>query len=375
MYSGGIVSVSRERATEEGITLRPRRNVYPSHQIPHLWAHGIPKDRRIRSSSNVYAEGDTIYSFGDHFPMAKRVVRKGQVIFLYNPDRYSSITDSHQSAVHRAIPSANGRGYGPTIDIPPGMRDSSYGYRAYSRPIWDQLVKGNSENTITYFNELIVESTKNACAKRIRLVTRQRHLDDIERHLAQWRHVHATFGLRCKLSKVKATESVTLEAVGKLLGENSAELDRKRKAQDKRNAARLEAQRLEQLRRAALAQEMLKEWRRGGPATEKDWDGVSSSIYDLGYHALRINGDEVETSGYASVPLSHVERLYKRLPRLLTILNGHARSNVEGEPLGHFRLDTLTQQGIEVGCHRIPWFEVRAFLTHYGWAIPEGLPK
>ena len=44
-------------------------------------------------ASNMFIEGDTIYSYGYHFPIAKRI-NNG---FLYNPETYSAITSKQQS--------------------------------------------------------------------------------------------------------------------------------------------------------------------------------------------------------------------------------------------------------------------------------------
>ena len=48
----------------------------------------------------MFIEGDTIYSYGKHFPIALRL---GNNIFLVNVDKYSSSTSKHQSYVIGAI--------------------------------------------------------------------------------------------------------------------------------------------------------------------------------------------------------------------------------------------------------------------------------
>lgn len=49
---------------------------------------------------NMFITGDTIYSYGSHFPIAKRLTATE---FLFNSRSYSSPTRGHQAAVSRAI--------------------------------------------------------------------------------------------------------------------------------------------------------------------------------------------------------------------------------------------------------------------------------
>jgi hypothetical protein len=48
----------------------------------------------------LFIEGDTIYSYGHHFPLARR---NGDGTFWVNPDKYSVTTSKQQSMVRSAI--------------------------------------------------------------------------------------------------------------------------------------------------------------------------------------------------------------------------------------------------------------------------------
>lgn len=50
-------------------------------------------------SSNMFIEGDTIYSYGWHFPIAKRIGNE----YLLNTKRYSRTTTAHQYHIECAI--------------------------------------------------------------------------------------------------------------------------------------------------------------------------------------------------------------------------------------------------------------------------------
>ena len=53
------------------------------------------------TGSNMFIDGDILYSYGYHFPIAKRL---GSGMYLVNSESYSSSTATHQSYVQRAIP-------------------------------------------------------------------------------------------------------------------------------------------------------------------------------------------------------------------------------------------------------------------------------
>lgn len=52
------------------------------------------------SNRSLFIEGDTIYSYGYHFPLARRL---GDGTFWVNPDKYSVTTSKQQSMVRSAI--------------------------------------------------------------------------------------------------------------------------------------------------------------------------------------------------------------------------------------------------------------------------------
>lgn len=54
--------------------------------------------------TSVFIEGDTIYSYGHHFPMAKQVITEdGERLFWFNTDSYSVTTSKHQSKLRMAL--------------------------------------------------------------------------------------------------------------------------------------------------------------------------------------------------------------------------------------------------------------------------------
>ena len=49
-----------------------KKHVFDTGEIPHLWAHRTQDEAR-NCQGNLYFTGDTIYSYGSHFPIARHV--------------------------------------------------------------------------------------------------------------------------------------------------------------------------------------------------------------------------------------------------------------------------------------------------------------
>ncbi len=80
-----------------------QKQVFDTGEIPHLWAHRTQDEARNRQG-NLYFTGDTIYSYGSHFPIARHVETKRGKVILLTTKTYSVTTSGHVSAVWSAIP-------------------------------------------------------------------------------------------------------------------------------------------------------------------------------------------------------------------------------------------------------------------------------
>lgn len=68
-------------------------------ELCHLWAN---QSRATAKGSNLFFEGATLFSYGYHFKVAKRIMLDGERIALFNPQSYSQSTSKHQSFARRA---------------------------------------------------------------------------------------------------------------------------------------------------------------------------------------------------------------------------------------------------------------------------------
>lgn len=77
------------------------RKVFSNHtEVCHVWAARSQKEGR---ASRIFFEGDTIYSYGRHFPMAKFYDVKDETVVLINDSTYSVSTSKHMCYVRSAL--------------------------------------------------------------------------------------------------------------------------------------------------------------------------------------------------------------------------------------------------------------------------------
>jgi hypothetical protein len=379
------------------------RTVFGTDEIPHLWAHGLEEGRKIRNgSSNIYAEGDTIYSYGPHFPIARRVtvpalvtvgtfnpakgrrktreVEGTRTVFLYTTRRYSNTTRGHCYAVAGAM-----RGNGPAFDIDP--------VDGGGRNLWDILTsrKGSAKPVAEWYQTRIRAAEAEArTPRRVKASTRLKHAEAAAVLLEEWRSLHEAFGIRLSVNTV--TLKVTADSIRT---EYAAALQREADAQarkdERERTANAERERKAAERRARLAGTLpavIADYRKGGTGRVKI-DGVEdfATIRDVGYPVLRlirvphtdtpgvpVTGETVyvETSYGARVDEEDARQALRILPRLIARMEraGVEVADDEGARIGAYGNVRANRNALRIGCHDIPWPEVSAFCAAYGWECP-----
>lgn len=81
-----------------------KKEVWPSSEIYHVWAHQRADYGRC-SGANVFFQGQVIYSYGRHFPMAKLLLDKAGKpnAVILTTRTYSNTTSKHQSDTRSAV--------------------------------------------------------------------------------------------------------------------------------------------------------------------------------------------------------------------------------------------------------------------------------
>lgn len=303
----------RGKCVKEQATKRKRvKHVVSSGEVPHLWFHKV-QDSAKNSNGSLYFQGDTIYSYGSHFPIAKHITAGKKSAVLFTTRDYSVTTSGHKSAVRSAIPQGVTVFHVPSVDT----LHHTVNLSDYAQRVTDHLAK--------------CARARGSWRKEYEH-TRAVDLRNEAREYAKF------FGLKLpKIAPIPALDSTGLAKIKESEAKKSAEkaaLERARKA-----------------KQAIFDAEMLERWRNGE--------------YTGGFHygvpvALRLTADktEVETSKGARIPVSHAKRGL-RFVRAVIEKKEEYRRNGHTLHLGHYAIDRIEVDGtLYAGCHVISYAEI-----------------
>ena len=279
----------------------------------HLWAHRA-KPRGGRG--NFTFQGDCIYSYGDHY-VAGRLLRApdGTDVALYNTRRYSVSTSGHVSAVCRAV--SHLRSFG-VFNLPG---------RGEPRDIL-RLLLSQFESAV---------KAQASCPPRAK-VRAYRLASDAANALDDVRQFASIFNLKLPAAMARNADAYAARLID--LAKRGTELERRRK-QRARAKALLDFD------------DRLNKWRGG-------------ITYSLGvtpdeYAYLRVYGDSVQTSKGADVSIESALAVLPLLQRARAA--GGASFGDDGPRIGHYRVNSVTSEHVEIGCHLIRWSEIDAIAT------------
>lgn len=236
------------------------RKVVDKHTVAHMWANKKQDEART-STSNLYFNGDTIYSYGRHFPIAKHVDNgRGDSAVLFTTRSYSSTTAQHISIVRSACSHLN-RIY------------------CYSP---DELKSVNFDH---YRTEIESIATKLVRAKKPEI-----YLNEIDQVSATARKYAEFWGVPIPES---LQEAMNISSKDSYAGYN-----------ERKQAAAL----IEKTRRE-------KELKKKHKEELKKWlSGESYSLYSRdGYDYLRVKDGRVQTSQRVELPIEMGKRLYQSI--------------------------------------------------------------
>lgn len=287
----------------------------PNHnEVAHAWAN---QTGRHRKGFNVFYEGDTIYSYGHHFPIARLVQspHAGRVV-LFTTEGYSVSTAKHKTFTRRAI------GHLTTFDVP-NVRANREGEHGAN---WQAFVERASASIQK--------------AKRARTY-KDMHLRHATGAVSDANAYAVAFGLD--------RLTVTMETLEPTI----ADLTRIAREQAERDAVAVGIRnRQAQREQRAAVKPIVRAWLKG----END-PYAGGRMHSIPRPLCRVKGDTVETSWGASVPLLEALALF----RLATMVRRSGKP-LEFPPglgrrmVGDFPLTRIGVTGnIVVGCHDIPY--------------------
>jgi hypothetical protein len=293
-------------------TKRIKRVFSNPSDVLHLWANQSQTDAR---SKTAYFNGVSCYSYGSHYELGRLVQYKGQTVALVNARGYSHTTSKHISFAWGAVShmlrikhdgtawdvrAALVQTQGKLVDELMGLFSQRSFWSLYNP--FEENDYG-MEGSIREFNKLCLQ-----------LGHAELTLDTTNEFKALVKaHISKCVARQAELKNIKASPEYHAKMQAKALAKNAADIQR---------------------------------WRLGGIAT----NGVRSIRPML----LRIQGDNVNTSSGATVPLSEALRL------LRTVESGIAK---DGDSVGSYTFNRSNSDGtVTIGCHTIAIDEAKAVL-------------
>ena len=305
-----------------------------NQQVAHLWAN---QSRESAKGSNFYFNGKSIWSYGYHFEVGRIVeTEKGKEIVLLNGESYSISTQRHQSYARQAC------NHLESYDFP--LHNSRF-----STIVRHELSKDDMTRAFVAFGKIVIDSVKKA--KRSRKYS-DFYIKQAEKAVNDWNALKAHFP---KLTKgIKRLKMPDDHQVNELIASDKAQKAKERK---------------EKLEREKRLAERLKEDSVKWLNYERNYmDRLAKCL--LRQRRVIVNGnvesfiDEVETSHGARVPLDKARLFYLAITRF----KDNPSECTERYQVGDFRLNKLTSNGAQIGCHFIEWNEIERFAKQMEWS-------
>ncbi len=279
------------------------KTVFSSNaQLSHAWAN---QTQETGKGSNMYFNGNVIYSYGSHYEIAQIVITpNGQRVYFVNSNGYSNTTAKHTNHVWKAIPDIY-----PAFKVPFTITQSYY---AGSR---SQLF--SVENLPSIIDAMLL---------------------DVKNKLTDQINARSNYGHFAAASLIFDDILQICELFNLPTPQRPANyLDAQIKAQHLR-----ETQSIREEKKAAKelqkSLELLTKW------LNYDYNGT---LYNIPVH-LRVSKDGklIETTKGAKVQLSEALRLLSK------IRNGE---DVKGSQIDGFTVIENNSDRVKIGCHDISW--------------------
>ncbi len=282
------------------------RTIHPGKQVAHLWANRSQESAK-QSNGQFYFEGDTIYSYGSHFPIARHLPSADAVLFTTRSR--SNTTAKHKSYVLRAL---SGLAVFHVNDV-----------QASSLPAHNR----NLDEMRERMEGLVAKS------KRSRKYAGF-HIREAQSVVLQANKYAEIFGIDFRLS-------LPDEIVDEMERKAQEWEAKDRETQAKRDAAKL-----------VSMQAQAEKWK-AGETDSLGWEYPKT--------LLRIRGSRIETSRGAIVEIAEAQKILPSIRQCREKGLNYTPSIGEDSPImvGDFALRFIGKDGnIQVGCHSIGYDEI-----------------
>ncbi len=265
-------------------------------QVAHLWAN---QSKQSAKGSNFYFEGNTIYSYGRHFPIAK--IMNENLIF-FTTRKYSNTTSKHKVYTFSSIDRTKYK----ILEV---------------KHVIDHEKEVKEKNLENFAFEIRELKKKLTTTKKYKEQRRAKLHNKIQDYI-----------FYCKL--IKKTPKKSIMFVDMKVIQKEIEAERIAKKQQKEKYAKIEAER-EKSKKEYLQKELNKFF--NGDAE------IKTVEFRYGTNFLKIVGEKCITNSGAEVSKNQVRVI-------LNILKNESKLLI-GSQIGDFTINSLDEKGIKIGCH------------------------
>lgn len=296
-------------------------------QLAHVWAQ---QNQPEGSGSSFFFRGPSIYSYGNHFEIARFVTRKGARCVLFTTRTYSVTTAKHIGHARNAL-------HGHALPV-------------FRVPDIDHAARGGSATRDAY--RARTHDAMQSAGKARKPDNAIREIERAQRIAAEANEYSAFFGQRWHIA-VPANTPELLDALREKAVVDSAKL----RAATKARKAREETE----------YQEALAEWRAGARA--------SLPFNYARPVALRVVENvnapaTIQTSRGAEVPARVAPMLWPMIEECRLTCQAWSAGVGNRPRLGSFTLDAIDAAGnVTAGCHVLPYSELRMLAVRFGFEV------
>lgn len=293
--------------------------------------------------SNVFFEGDTLYSYGYHFKLAEFRKIQGKEVLLINDQSYSVTTSKQQGEVRYSIPPQYSDN---TVYLPGYLWDDDYTYKNGKSTKETSYIRGKAYyiSQIQVFLKLSSKARENAFSH---YSTASNYIEALNK----WATIHRR---QYVYSTTEQDNAITARAIQYEGAKAERQAERERKTAERliKNMDILKTECGGSISDYYHKMRCLP----SNDITRK----LSISVWDLPtLCCISKDGTEVITSKSARVPVDHAKKLYPFILRARRTGKDYECPPNEPRRVGHYSLNSIKANGdIVIGCHNIPWSEV-----------------
>ncbi len=286
-------------------------------EVAHYWSNQIQPEGK---ASRLFFEGNTIFSYGHHFEIAK-IVKPGVILFTENS--YSSSTSGHKSIVRSAIPHH--------FKIFPAATSRS-GYGNYT------VTTDNIQN-LTYY----LQQAEELLNRAVRAKGLAENYAQTAKH---WLSIFIDYAKEFEVSTKPFTK--LFETLSDTI--NNFKIPEKYLAYVK---SKLDAKKIAEQAKVKDWKDHLKKWK------NHTGNYLDCSIPECDFDYLRIVGNEIETSKNVRLSIASALLIWRKLQQ---------QESVKGEKIDdRWTVIDNSNQYLQVGCHKILHSEIQAVAKQLGY--------